>query len=91
MSNTTFATNKTFKTIGTTSDTMEPYVSTMGFRLELCTNAVGEGKHYAVRMMVVDTAYTDTVPDRAEEKTAKADARRAARERCDQMNDYIAA
>ena len=83
---TAFATNKTFTTIGITSDTSEPYVSTIGFRLELRNNAIGGGKHYAVAMVVIETKYEDVTVDRTTEKAAKIIAKAEAVARCEKMN-----
>jgi hypothetical protein len=91
MSNFKFATNKTFNIVGHTTDTMEPYFATIGFQLELCADAVGGGKHYAVKMMTVAQVYDDVVIDRTKQRAAKADAQTEANHRCDLMNGFLGA
>ena len=82
-----FATNKTFQITGITSDTMEPYASTMGFCLTLRPNAVGGGHHYAVSTMVIDTKYEEVFIDRKEQNKMKSVAKAEATERANKMND----
>lgn len=80
-----FATNKTFRTAGTTSDTFEDYIATIGFELVRTPNATGGGAHVAIRMVTLSTEYTDEGVDRAVEMIAKADARADAQTRRDAL------
>ena len=88
---TLFATNKTFTMTGTTSDTMEPYVSTIGYEIVLRKNAFGGGSHYAPAMVVLHTVYTDEINiDRVEQRVAKAEAKAEAIARAAKINAIYA-
>ncbi len=84
-----FATNKTFTIAGTTSDTMEPYVSEMGFEIVLRPNAFGGGSHFAVVTKVINTIYKDAEIDNVAQKTLKKAAKAEADERASILNTPI--
>ena len=86
MTTTRFATNKTFISAGTTSDTFEPYVSVIGYNLVLRNNAIGGGKHFAPAMVVISTEYKEVEVNRVEQRAAKAEAKAAAQSRALELN-----
>lgn len=86
MTTTRFATNKTFISAGTTSDTFEPYVSVIGYNLVLRNNAIGGGQHFAPAMVVISTEYKQTKVNRVEQRAFKAEAKAAAEARAFELN-----
>ena len=86
MTNARFATNKTFILAGITSDTMEPYVSVIGYHLVTRNNAVGGGKHFAPAMVVISTEYKEADVSRAEQRAYKAAAKAEAEARALKLN-----
>ena len=84
---TLFATNKTFKIAGTTSDTMEPYVSTAGYNLVERSNAFGGGTHFAVVMVIISTGYNDEKISRNEQQLLKSEAKSEAEARAIVINN----
>jgi len=86
MTITRFATNKTFISAGITSDTMEPYVSVIGYHLVLRNNAIGGGQHFAPAMVVISTEYKEADVNRTEQRAHKAAAKAEAEARAFELS-----